>query len=466
MNPYVVNMNSFHQRDSFKEVRNVVNLLTNFSIMKFTHLILRDRSIPGYITPPAIFNRHLSFSITGLNYWIQHTWNQSTSTSIRSYMMIFWFNFTHKYEISEYSSEYPLLSSSEYQCRKRMGLLTVRTWFWRPLVSRVFCSCVANRGARAPELPLPRTHFVTGGGTLQRFPTWQRLGIHSQRCCGGGSAPSMGQNRQPFDDVHPARGDGQSPVTFERRAEISSHTKKCVAPPRLTESKVYPSSPRLKKESRSELYSRKLHGDIHPRRSVDSHSRQKDWRRLTSEQSVIVTCSRSPFLDPVFVQSRPSGTVSLQCIQSQSLSPNTSSSPSIQCKSIKTSSATSRRPSTHARTAIPSPTAGGIDGARRGISCRRHVFHLFSTRLEYVQATAGRNDAGHPMCIQPEQGPSPAAHSSSTYSESSSSKRQTVLDKGLPRNVHTRKCLLQAISSPLKWRGSDKSVQGAESSSM
>ena len=45
----------------------------------------------------------------------------------------------------------------------------------------------------APELPLPRTHFVARGGTLQRTHTWQRLGSHSQRCCGGRPDPAMGQ---------------------------------------------------------------------------------------------------------------------------------------------------------------------------------------------------------------------------------------------------------------------------------
>ena len=109
-----------------------------------------------------------------------------------------------------------------------------------------------RRKSRGPELPLPRTHFVARGGTLQRTHTWQRLGSHSQRCCGGRPDPAVGQNRQPFGDVHLARRDGQPPATLKRRAEISSHTKKCVAPPRLRECKVYPSSLRLKKESRRE----------------------------------------------------------------------------------------------------------------------------------------------------------------------------------------------------------------------
>ena len=47
-----------------------------------------------------------------------------------------------------------------------------------PLVSSVFCYCTADRGARAPELPLPRTQFVARGGILQRTPTWRRLGSH------------------------------------------------------------------------------------------------------------------------------------------------------------------------------------------------------------------------------------------------------------------------------------------------
>ena len=59
-----------------------------------------------------------------------------------------------------------------------MGLLTVPTDFWRPLVSRVFCHCTAERAARAPELPQPRTQFVVRGGILQRTPIWQRLGSH------------------------------------------------------------------------------------------------------------------------------------------------------------------------------------------------------------------------------------------------------------------------------------------------
>ena len=132
-----------------------------------------------------------------------------------------------------------------------------------------------------------------------------------------------------------------------------------------------------------------------PRRSVDSHSRQKYRSRLTSELSVIVTCSRTPFLDPVLMKSRSSKTLSLKCIQSQSLSPNTSSPRNIQWKLIKTPSATSRRPCTHARPAIPRTTAGEIGGTRRDISCRRHVFHLFprpwntSTQLrdEMIQNT-------------------------------------------------------------------------------
>ena len=164
----------------------------------------------------------------------------------------------------KYSSEYPLLSSSEYQCRKRMGLLTFRTWFdvrWSPEFS-VLASQIAGSARRsypclgqiswpetalsnapipdnastvilnaASELLLPQTHFVARGGTLQRTHIWQRLGRHSQRCCGGRSDPSMGQNRQPFGDVHPTRRDGESLVTFKRRAEISSQTKKMCSSP-------------------------------------------------------------------------------------------------------------------------------------------------------------------------------------------------------------------------------------------
>ena len=40
--------------------------------------------------------------------------------------------------------------------------------FWRPVVSRVSCFCTAERGARARELPQPRTQFVVRGGTFQR----------------------------------------------------------------------------------------------------------------------------------------------------------------------------------------------------------------------------------------------------------------------------------------------------------
>ena len=133
----------------------------------------------------------------------------------------------------------------------------------------------------------------------------------------------------------------------------------------------------------------------HTNRSVDSHSRQKYRSRLASELSVIVTCSRAPFLDPVLVKPRSSTTVSPKCTQSQNLSPNTSPPRSIQWKPI-------RRPCNHARSAIPRTTAGGIGGARRGISCRRQVFHFFQAPGMRPR-NWGRNDARHPMCIQPEQ---------------------------------------------------------------
>ena len=95
--------------------------------------------------------------------------------------------------------------------------------------------------------------------------------------------------------------------------------KKCVAPPRRKECKVKPSLPRLKKERRREKYFRKLHGDMHSKCSEELHSRQKYRNKLVSELSVIVTCSRVPFLDPVLVKPRSSTIVPPKCIQSQNL---------------------------------------------------------------------------------------------------------------------------------------------------
>ena len=78
--------------------------------------------------------------------------------------------------------------------------------------------------------------------------------------------------------------------------------KKCAAPPRRRECKVKPSLPRLKKERRREKYFRKLHGDMHTKCSEELLSRQKYRNRLVTELSVTVTCSRVPFLDPVFCE--------------------------------------------------------------------------------------------------------------------------------------------------------------------
>ena len=166
--------------------------------------------------------------------------------------------------------------------------------------------------------------------------------------------------------------------------------KKCVAPPRHRGCKVKPSLPRLKKERRREKYFRKLHGDMHTKCSEELQSRQKYRNRLVSELSVPVTCSRVPFLDPVLVKPRSGTTVSLKCIQSQNLSPNTSQPRSIQWKPIKIG-----RPCTHARPATP--PAVHAEAYRVAAT-----FPTFSKRMEFADVTVGRNDVGQPKCIQPE----------------------------------------------------------------
>ena len=256
-----------------------------------------------------------------------------------------------------------------------MGQLTVRTWFdfgvrWSPK----FCSCAANRGARAPELPLPRTHFVARGGTLQRTPTWQRLGSHSQRCCGGMPDPAMGQNRQPFGDVHPARGDGQPPATFKRRAEISSHTEKmCSTTAPQGMQGVY------------------FFAETEERKQARIISPEIAWRHTHQTLCRLAFTTEIPKQtgDPVLVKPRSSTTVSLKC--------------------IAYNENRSRRQARRPGALVPTPDLQYLGPPLEGLAVHAGASRVaarsstFSKRLECAHATSGRNDAGHPMCIQPEQ---------------------------------------------------------------
>ena len=205
--------------------------------------------------------------------------------------------------------------------------------------------------------------------------------------------------------------------------------KKCVAPPRLRECKVKPSLPRLKKERRREKYFRKLHGDMHTKCSEELPSRQKYRNRLVTELSVTVTCSRVPFLDPVFVKPRSSTNVLPKSAYSHKIRASTLRSREA-CNENR-SRCQVQRPD--ALVPMPDlqyhgPPLGGSAvhaEASRGVA----RFSTFSKRLEFAHATVVRNDARQPKCIQP-----PAAHSSSTCCESSSSKCQTVQGIGLRKS--------------------------------
>ena len=368
-----------------------------------------------------------------------------------------------------------------------MGLLTVRTWFWRPLVSRVFCSYVVNRGNCAPELPLPRTHFVTGGGTLQRFPTWQRLGSHSQSCAGATPAsdtfrdqrrhspthPYLTTSRQTistllrrqvwsfdgptFGDVHPVRGDGQSPVTFKRRAEISSHTRKMcssTAPQGMQGVSFFAETEERKQKPIifPEIAWRHTHQTLCRLAFTTEIPKQTDQWTVCDRDLLSDSFSRS-CLDETEIQ------------QNSITQVHTVTKPEPQhFVAAKHTMKTDQDAKRDVQTPLYARKACNTTD-HRWRNWRYTPGHLVSSSdFQYFPRVWNTSTQLRDEMIQNTQ-------CAFSLSKTISSRPQlfhvfwkfliqapNFTGQDFAKNVHTKKCLLQAISSPSKWRGSDKSV--------
>ena len=309
----------------------------------------------------------------------------------------------------------------------------------------------------APELPLSRTHFVTRGDALQRTHIWQRLDRHSQRCCGDRSDPSMGQNRQPFDDVHPARGDGQSPVTFKRRAEISSHTRKMcstTAPDRIQGVSFFAETEERKQELIifPEIAWRHTHRTLCRLAFTTEKPKQTDQWTVCDRDLLSDSFSRSCLYETKIQQN---------CITQAHTVTKPEPQHFVTAKhTMKTDQDAKRDVQTplYARQACNTTDHRWRDwrytpGHLVTLSDFQYFPRVWNTstqlRDEMIQDNQCAFSLSKVICSRPQlfhilwkfliQAPN-------------------CTGQDFVKNVHTKKCLLQAISSPSKWRGSDKSV--------
>ena len=229
--------------------------------------------------------------------------------------------------------------------------------------------------------------------------TWQRLGSHSQRCCGGRPDPAVGQNRQPFGDVHSARGDGQPPATLKRRAEISSHTKKMcstIAPQGMQGVSFFA-------ETEERKQARLVFSEIawrHTHQTLCRFAITTEIPKQTGERTV---CDRDLL----------SGSFSRSCLGETEVQHHCTTEVHTVTKPEPQHFAAAKhtmKTDQEAKRDVQAPLYPRPDLQYHGPPLEGLAVHAgasrvaarsstFSKRLECAHATAGRNDAGHPLCI-------------------------------------------------------------------